>query len=98
MQLTLKSIFWRIRMLRIKVFVDQLCKITINRGSFMTLGYTKCWLTKYDNAKRKMAVVSDDVYIIKLWVAKVKGVGLFRGLFFAKEQGKALKGNPDGNF
>ena len=61
MQLTLKSIFWRLRMLRIKVFVDQLCKITIKRGSFMALlGYTNVDRLN-DNAKCNMTVVSDDV-------------------------------------
>ena len=49
-------------MLRIKVFVDQLCKITIKRGSFMALlGYTECFDRLNDNAKCNMAVVIDDV-------------------------------------
>ena len=53
-----KSLFEHLRLLRIKVFTDHLCKITliINTESFMTLGNTQCSQTfpKHTNAKLNM--------------------------------------------
>ena len=47
-----------LRVLKIEVFTDHLCKITltINRGSFMTLGNKECsqTLAKQANAKFNM--------------------------------------------